>query len=190
MDDAAASADTLVARVASAGDRRAFTALFHAYAPRLQGFFRRGGVDDEVAGELVQEVMLRLWRGAATYDAERGSVDTWLFRIARNVRADHAGARRRYEPVPDDPALIPAAPEAPDQAAERRRRAVELRAALDTLPRDQADTVRAVYFGSQSMQAVADAQSIPVGTVKSRIRLGFQRLRAALGRDVADSGGL
>lgn len=180
MDDVV-PAGQLVERIARERSRDAFTAFFHAYAPRLKAFYLRGGAAPDSADELVQEVMLRVWRSAATYDAARGSVDTWVFRIARNARADRAGSQRRHQVVPDDPALAPASPAAPDEIADRARRARTLRAALDALPSEQSDILRALYFGSKSMQAVADEQALPLGTVKSRVRLGFRRLREALG---------
>lgn len=180
MEDLAAAPEQLMARVAAQRDREAFSALFRAYAPRLEAFFRRGGAPPDRADELVQEVMLRVWRSAATYAPERGSVDTWVFRIARNARAEHAG-RARHEVALDDPALVPAPAPDPAAQAEDAQAQRTLHAALAALPAEQADLVRAVYFGAKTIQAVADEQALPLGTAKSRLRLGFQRLRAALG---------
>ena len=180
MEAAQLSAEELMAQVASERDRRAFTALFQLYTPRLRGFFVRGGATDEVADELIQEVMLRIWRHAGHYSPERGRADTWVFRIARNVRSDRAGRYKRYQLEPSDPALVPPAPETPEELAQRRRSAHTVREALAALPPEQADILRAVYFGAKSMQAVADEQSLPLGTVKSRVRLGFKRLREVL----------
>jgi RNA polymerase sigma-70 factor (ECF subfamily) len=179
MEDTAAP-EQLMARVASERDRHAFSALFRAYAPRLKGFFQRGGAASDAADELVQEVMLRVWRSAATYAPARGSVDTWIFRIARNARAQR-GQQQRYEIALDDPALVPAPSPSPEELTERTQNQQTLHAALDALPAEQADLVRAVYFGAKTIQAVADEQALPLGTAKSRLRLGFQRLREALG---------
>lgn len=182
MQDTTAATQALMARVAAERDRDAFSALFRAYAPRLKAFFLHGGLAPDAADELVQEVMLRVWRSAATYAPERGSVDTWVFRIARNARAHRAGQTHRFEVVPDDPALAPAPPLTPDEIAERARNEHTLRAALAALPPEQAGLVRAVYFGAKTMQAVADEHALPLGTVKSRLRLGFKHLREALDR--------
>lgn len=182
MNDTAVATEALVARIATERDRDAFTSFFRAYAPRLQAFYRRGGASPDGADELVQEVMLRVWRSAVTYAPERGSVDTWVFRIARNARADRAGARRRDEVVPEDPALVPAPPVTPEELADRARRTHLLHTALDALPPEQSGILRALYFGSKSMQAVADEQALPLGTIKSRVRLAFTRLREAIGR--------
>ena len=180
MEDTAAAPEQLMARVAMHRDRHAFSDLFRAYAPRLKAFFQRGGATPDGADELVQEVMLRVWRSAATYAPERGSADTWVFRIARNARAQHAG-RHRHEVALDDPALVPAATMDPAEIAERAQKERTLHAALEALPAEQAGLVRAVYFGAKTIQAVAEEQAVPLGTAKSRLRLGFQRLREALG---------
>ena len=181
MNETAIATEALVARIATARDRDAFTSFFRVYAPRLRAFYLRGGASPDGADELVQEVMLRVWRSAATYAPERGSVDTWVFRIARNARADRAGVQRRQEVVPEDPALVPAPPRTPDELADHAQRTHALRMALDALPPEQSGVLRALYFGSKSMQAVADEQALPLGTVKSRVRLAFTRLREAMG---------
>ncbi|MCG8425419.1 MAG: sigma-70 family RNA polymerase sigma factor [Proteobacteria bacterium] len=180
MSDLAVSVHDLLAKIARDRDRGAFTAFFRVLAPRLKGYFLRSGTSVELADELVQEVMLRVWKSAATYDAERGTAQGWVYRIARNVYIDVVGKLRRHEVDANDPALVPDQPVAPDAAALHRQQAGKLRQALASLPSDQASALRSVYFGFKTMQAAADEQGIAVGTLKSRVRLGFRHLRTAL----------
>lgn len=165
-------------------DRDAFAAFFRHFAPRIRGYYLRGGVARDIADELLQEVMLRVWRGASTYESERGSIESWMFRIARNVRIDRRKKERYCEVEAGDPALLPAPPERPDEAALATERASRLQEALASLPSEQAAALRSMYFGQKTAQAIADEEAVPVGTVKSRLRLGFQHLRAALSTEV------
>lgn len=160
------------------GDRDAFATLFRDMAPRIRGFFLRAGHRED-ADELTQETMLRVWRAAGRYDPAKASPATWIFTIARNLRIDRA-RRKRIVVVDDDPVRIAPPEAAPDELASRRQRARELRQALQDLPETQADTLRAVYFGHKSARAVAEESGVPVGTVKSRIRLGVRALRGVL----------
>lgn len=183
-DDTASSMSALLARIRSHGDRAAFAALFRAYAPRLARFFGSAGADAARADELIQETMLRVWRGAATYDPARGTADTWVFRIARNVRVDLWHKERRPVIDPDDPVLVPAlgpdAPPSPEDAAAHRQQGRRLHAALASLPDEQAEVLRRMYLHGHGPDAIAADLGLPVGTVKSRARLAFQRLRRTL----------
>lgn len=176
------SPEDLIARIAQSRDRAAFAALFDRFAPRLAGFLQQGGLAPSVRDELVQEIMLRVWRRARTYDPAQASVATWIFAIARNARIDHFRrpvSRARVEPL--DPAFVDDRTPLAEEVAVRRQQAHEVRAALDELPSEQSDILVAAYFQHKTLRTIAEESGLALGTVKSRVRLAFARLRTALG---------
>lgn len=170
----------LMARVAENRDRAAFAELFDHFAPRLKAYLLRLGAESGAAEELTQEAMIMVWRKAATFDPAQAGVSTWVFRIARNKRIDALRREKRPELDPEDPALVPESPEEADRAVERNQSEDRLRAALKTLPEEQAEVVRLAYFEDLAHGAVAEATGLPLGTVKSRLRLAMARLRSAM----------
>ncbi|MFW5678828.1 MAG: sigma-70 family RNA polymerase sigma factor [Pseudomonadota bacterium] len=170
----------LVERVASEQDRAAFMELFDHYAPRLKAFLRRRGAGDAQAEDLVQEVMLTVWQRAGLYDRRQASVSTWVFTIARNRQIDVLRRERRPELDPDEPMLQPSAAPEPDRALDAEQSAERLRAALALLPEEQAELVRVSFYEEASHSALAARFDLPLGTVKSRLRLALQKLRHAL----------
>ena len=182
----AASDAELIGAIAG-GDRQAFVALFDRYAPRLKAFALRGGAGPADAEEVVQDVMVAIWRRAASFDAARAAASTWIFAIARNRRIDLARrAGRRRLPDPDDPALHPA-PE-PDawQRLDAAERDARLRSAIAELPAAQRRVLFASFYDGLSHGEIALREGLPLGTVKSRIRLAFRHLQGILGRDLAE----
>ncbi|MBA5778567.1 sigma-70 family RNA polymerase sigma factor [Stappia sp. F7233] len=175
----------LILQVAVARDQAAFTALFDHFAPRIKAYLMRLGADAGSAEELTQEVMIALWRKAALFDPAKSSAATWLFRIARNRRIDALRRDRSSDLDPEDPELRPAAPEDADEAFDAQLREERIRVALGELPEEQAALVRLAFFSGQSHSQIAEVTSLPLGTVKSRIRLAFARLRKALEADDA-----
>ncbi len=175
--------------VATSSDRLAFAALFRHFAPRLMSYLRRCGSPDAQAEELVQETMVILWRRAVTFDPAKAQLSTWLFTVARNVRISHlrrlaAGEAPAASADPCDQwdADLQAADQAlgpHDQllAAQRER---GVRRALSVLPADQARVLQLSYFEEQSHARIAEELGIPLGTVKSRIRLAVAQLRRLL----------
>jgi RNA polymerase sigma-70 factor (ECF subfamily) len=161
-------------------DRSAFKALFAFYAPRIKGYIKRLATDDATAEELTQEVMLTVWRKAKLFDARQASASTWIFRIARNRRIDLARRASKPDLDADEPMLQPEAVEAPDIAAHARDRDARVREALKTLPDDQISLLRRAFFDGLSHSEIAEAEGLPLGTVKSRIRLAFNKLRGVL----------
>lgn len=159
-----------------AGDRQAFAALFRHFAPRVKGFLMKSGASAAQAEDCVQDVMATVWQKAALYDPAKASVSTWIFTIARNRLIDMARRDRRPEAE-----LLDEDPE-PDQAevyelAEENRRLV---AALDGLPEKQRHLIQRAYWGDLSQSEIASETGLPLGTIKSRIRLALDRLRARL----------
>jgi len=184
--DPAALADLVVAIAASA-DKTAFASLFSYFAPRLKAYLTRLGLDAAQAEEITQEVMVAVWRKAATYDRRQASVSTWIFRIARNRRIDAFRRDQRHLLDADDPGLQPASEAGPDASAEVAEREVQIRQAMDRLPIEQRDLVRAAFYEDLSHSQIAARTGMPLGTVKSRLRQAIGKLRLALGSTGADA---
>ena len=170
----------LVERVAETRDRAAFLELFDHYAPRLKAFLRRRGAGDAQAEDLVQEVMLTIWQRAGQYDRRQASVSTWIFTIARNRQIDVIRRERRPELDAEEPLLQPSAVPEPDRQFDAERSAERVRAALSQLPPEQAELVRVSFYEEASHSVLAERFDLPLGTVKSRLRLALQKLRHAL----------
>ncbi|MEY2956064.1 MAG: hypothetical protein RLZ26_3 [Pseudomonadota bacterium] len=164
-------------RVRDGRDREAFARLFRHFAPRIKAFLRRGGMGDAQAEDCVQDVMATLWHKAHLYDPTRATVATWVFTIARNRRIDML---RRVRPEPED---LPWGPEPePDQAdaLALRQEAERLGVAIAQLPDAQRSLIERAFFGDVSHSEIAAETGLPLGTIKSRIRLALERLRQRL----------
>jgi RNA polymerase sigma-70 factor (ECF subfamily) len=170
----------MVAAVAARRDRNAFAHLFDYFGPRVHAYLLRLRVDPVAADELTQEVMTTLWQKAALFDPTKSSVATWLFRIARNRRID--AHRRERDEAPVDGAVlnIPDPAVMPDDSVDATQRDRMVRSALDLLPSEQLELVRLAFFDGLSHSEIAELTGLPLGTVKSRLRLAFSRLRRAL----------
>ncbi|MFC6198139.1 sigma-70 family RNA polymerase sigma factor [Ponticaulis profundi] len=178
----AAFADDLE-RIAAEKCRESFSRLFAYYAPRLKTFIMRLGADDAEAEELAQDVMITVWRKAEQYDRSQASPSTWIFRIARNRRID---AFRRKKTLPEDseePALMPSDMPHPEDVFDAQQLESAVRSALSELPDEQRDLLKASFFEGLSHAELSERMGVPLGTVKSRIRLAFQKLRTRLNRD-------
>jgi RNA polymerase sigma-70 factor (ECF subfamily) len=168
----------LVARIAEVQDRQAFALLFRHFAPRIKAYVMRGGADSARAEEIMQEVMLTVWRRAAQFDRRIAAVSTWIFTIARNKRIDLL--RRERFPIWQIEDGAPGPVDAADSDYEAAETGVRLLAALRTLPTAQSTLLEMAYFQDKSHHAIAAETKLPLGTVKSRIRLGIAKLRDAL----------
>jgi RNA polymerase sigma factor (sigma-70 family) len=171
--------NALLGRVAAERDRAAFAALFSHFAPRVKAYLLRQGAPASVAEDLAQEALLSLWRKAHLFDPAKASVGTWLFTIARNLRIDAIRREKRPELDPEDfmPDSGPSADEGLVQADDESR----LRLALKDLPADQIQVVELSFFADKPHSQIAAELGIPLGTVKSRLRLAMSRLKRALG---------
>lgn len=173
----------LVEAIAARRDREAFSRLFKHFAPRLKGFGMRRGTDPAASEELAQETMLTVWRKADTFDPRRATVSTWIFTIVRNKRIDLF--RREGHPDADLDEVAETVYEGPsaDEELDRSQSGAVLREALKVLPRDQMAVLQKAFFEDKSHSVIAEELGLPLGTVKSRIRLALARLRGALPED-------
>lgn len=175
----AARMNELIEQIAE-GSTEAFHELFEYYAPRIKAYLIRLGAEAGTADELAQEAMLNVWRKAVQFDRKKASAGTWIFTIARNLRIDAIRREKRPELDPEDPALVPDNDPAPDAEVQRGEEAVLVREAISKLSADQAEVVRLSFFEDLSHSAIAERLDIPLGTVKSRLRLACGRIRGLL----------
>ena len=171
----------LLLDVANSRSRAAFAELFAHFAPRVKGFIMRSGMSEEMAEEIMQETMVTVWTKAAQFDAARAGASTWIFTIARNKRIDVLRRVSRPEPDPEDPMFQPDPPQSGEEFTQSREDQVRVRAALEQLPPEQVEIVRLSFFDSLTHSEIAERLSLPLGTVKSRRRLSFRKIRTALG---------
>ncbi|MGI3170238.1 sigma-70 family RNA polymerase sigma factor [Pseudooceanicola sp. C21-150M6] len=164
--------------IRDARDRAAFARLFAHFAPRVKGFLIKSGAEPSVAEDCAQDVMVSVWRKAHQFDASRASVATWIFTIARNRRIDLL--RRDRRPEPEDLGWGPE-PDLPQEAElELQQESEQLGKALAALPAKQRELIEKAYFGDLSHREIADMTGLPLGTIKSRIRLALEKLRHAM----------
>ena len=172
----------LMARI-TLRDRDAFAALFARYAVRVKAFLISGGAAHDQADEAAQEVMITVWRKAQLYDPAKAAVSTWIFAIARNRRIDMIRRAKRPAPDPEDPLFQPEPEPDPEASAAAADRDARVRGAIAGLSDDQREAVRLAFFAGLTQTEIAEKLDAPLGTVKSRLRLAFARLRTALGDD-------
>lgn len=161
-------------------DSAAFAVLFAHFAPRVKSYMLRLGSDAQQAEELAQEALATVWRKADRYDPARAAASTWIFTVARNLRIDAFRRRNHPEPDPNDPALVPDPPASADMVVSRKQDAVRIRRALAELSDDQREVLQLSFFDDQTHTQISETLDIPLGTVKSRIRLAFGRIRNLL----------
>lgn len=170
----------LLHRVATAGDAQAFHTLFQTYAPRVKSYMMRQGADANTAEELAQETLLTVWRKAALYSGEKGSPTTWIFTIARNLRIDRLRREVAWQELPDGHDEEASDETPPDEVVSERERQERVQTALATLPADQQEVVSLSYIEGLSHSEIAERLGLPLGTVKSRMRLAYQKIREAV----------
>ena len=171
----------LIEAIASCQDRAAFAGLFRFYAPRIKAFIMKGGADAESAQEVAQEAMIMVWRKAATFDRARASAATWIYTMARNKRIDLL-RRTGRPPIDSEDWLTIFAPEneEADKSVLAGQTYTRLKELMDGLSAEQLLVIRKAFFEDKTHTAIAEELALPLGTVKSRIRLALQRLKRAL----------
>jgi RNA polymerase sigma-70 factor, ECF subfamily len=171
----------LIEAIALRGDRAAFAELFAWFGPRVKAWMLRAGSPPTAAEELAQETMLAVWRKARLFDPARAGASTWVFTIARNLRIDAVRRERHPSELMPDPAEDPETPIQADRVLAIAQQEIRIRSALTLLPPEQADVIRKAFFEDKVHAEIEKELGIPLGTVKSRLRLALNRLRLVLG---------
>ena len=174
--------NALLLAVGARRDIEAYERLFRHFAPRVKAYMAKGGGNGQQAEELMQETMIAVWNKAERYDPAKGAASTWIFTIARNLRIDAFRREKRPEFDPNDPAFVPDDAAPADVELDARETSAQLHDAIAALPAEQASLLKLSFFEDQSHSAIAQRLNLPLGTVKSRMRLAFDKLRASLAR--------
>ena len=170
----------LITQIAIDRSETAFEVLFRYFAPRIKSYCLRLGADPSSAEEITQEAMVLVWRNAAQFDRSKASPSTWIFTIARNLSIDRFRKSRRPEFDPDDPALVPEDPQTPDHQVGKLQMEEKVRTILKSLSSNEKDVLTLSFYENLSHGEISRQLNLPLGTVKSRIRLAFAKIRAAL----------
>ncbi|MDO6502239.1 sigma-70 family RNA polymerase sigma factor [Shimia thalassica] len=156
-------------------DRQAFVKLFDHFAPRLKGMFIKSGLSAARAEDIIQDTMLNVWRKAHLFDPHRAQATSWIYRIARNRHIDVL--RRENRPLPEELKIEDQPAEDASQIVALEMETEKLRSALMRLRPEQRELVEKAYLGELSHSDIQAETGLPLGTIKSRIRLGMERLR-------------
>ena len=167
-------------RIATTADASAFRDLFEIYAPRVKAYMMRQGADPTTAEELAQETLLTVWRKANLYSGDRGNATTWIFTIARNLRIDKLRKEMTWVELPEGREEEASDDPLPDERVEVKERQKRVQAALAQLPADQHEVVTLSYIEGLTHSQIAERLKLPLGTVKSRMRLAYLKIREAV----------
>ena len=167
--------------VASCRDRHCFELLFDHFAPRLKSYMMRLGADAVTAEDLAQETMVKVWHKASLYDRSKAGASVWIFRIARNLRIDKLRRQRFHEVELDTEEIARQGHYLEGDVHADRLDADTLPALVQELPAEQLEVVRLAFFEGLTHSEICQQLELPLGTVKSRLRLAFAKLRKAMG---------
>ena len=168
--------EDLLVKVGKSQDRDAFVGLFNYFAPRVKSYMLKNGAPEAAAEEIVQNTFVTVWEKAASYDPKKAAASTWIFTIARNKRIDALRREKFIEVDSDSTALENAPAQAEEQYADQQD-LDRLHNALAEMPPEQAELLRMSFFEDKSHQKIADEKHLPLGTVKSRLRVALDKLR-------------
>ena len=172
----------LIEAVGASQDKAAFNLLFQYFVPRLKAFFLKQGADIQAAEEVIQDTMVNVWRKAYQFDSGKASASTWIFTIARNRRIDLIRKSKRPEPDPTDPAFVPGPEKSSFDVIDKEQEARQLASIIKSLPEEQQKVLKLAFFKEKAHAEVASELGIPLGTVKSRIRLALKKIKKELER--------
>ncbi len=171
----------LLFRIASDRSEEAFRTLFDEYGSKVRNFMLKQGADADLAEDLAQETLVAVWRKAGLYSAEKGTPTTWIYTIARNLRTDHIRRQRVWQELTEEhAAAIPSNDTSAEEVVSEREREARVQAVLKQLPPEQLEVVTLAFIEGLPHGEIAERLSLPLGTVKSRIRLAYQKLRVSL----------
>jgi RNA polymerase sigma-70 factor (ECF subfamily) len=177
--------DCIIA-IAKDQDKAAFKSLFDYYAGRLKSFYLQQGLNAETAEELVQEVFVMIWRKAEQFDPAKANASTWIYTIARNKRIDYLrkDIRRAEDPMEFLPDIEDDPQNSPEEKVIQSNLSDRIQDILKHLPEEQAKIIRQSYFQGLTHQEIAAKNKIPLGTVKSRMRLAIERLKTGWNKEI------
>lgn len=170
----------LITAIAESRSKEAFAELFRNFAPRLKAYGMRAGADAQTAEEVAQEAMIAVWRKAASFDPKKASVSTWIFTIVRNKRIDMLRREARPDLKEEDFLHLEKDPVGADDVVESAETHTIIKSCMKTLPAEQAQVIQMAYFEDKSHRAISDELALPLGTVKSRIRLALARIKDSM----------
>ena len=172
--------EELIRSIALEQDRSAFENLFDSYAPRVKAFLVQQRLSVERAEELTQEVFITIWRKAGLFNPDRGRATTWMYTIARNLRLDEARRDKRAQLYEMMEEFEGEEPERPDEIVSGKEHTERVRNAMQELPQEQLEVVKLSFLEGAAHGEIASRLDLPLGTVKSRLRLAMRRLRQSL----------
>ena len=167
----------LLQRVAVDRDEEAYKELFSMYGPRVKAMMLRQGANAELAEEIAQETLLTVWRKSHLFSRDRGSATTWIYTIARNLRIDRLRREVPWQELDESRSNEASDDPLPDDVVSSGQISVRVREALARLPEEQQEVVRLSYLKGLSHSEIADQIGVPLGTVKSRMRLAYRKMR-------------
>lgn len=167
-------------RVAEEQDEAAFRQLFEAFGPRVKALMMRQGADANTAEDLAQETLMTVWRKAHLFSEDKGSASTWIYTIARNLRIDRLRRQVVWHEWTEDDHDDESEDLLPDELVSRNQTSETVREVLATLPNEQSLIIRLSYIDGLSHSEIAEQLELPLGTVKSRMRLAYQKIRGAV----------
>ncbi len=177
-DDQAREWLRLIARDRS---KQAFEQLYKLYAPKIKHYMLRQGAEAAAAEDLSQETMVQIWRKAEQYSPDKAAPSAWIYRIARNLRIDKLRRQKFHEVELNDAVHVDTPERAQTDESESSLDARHLSESMADLPGEQRDILHLAYYRGLSQSEISQHLDIPLGTVKSRLRLAFGRLKTAMG---------
>lgn len=163
--------------VGNRADRNAFKRIFLVMTPKLKAYLISTGQSQNEAEEILQETMLKVWRKASLFDKNKSAANTWIYSVAKNARIDRIRKETRPAPDPDDPYFTPDPPETGEQSVSRSQDGEIIRKAMQILSVDQIQIIKMSFFEDKSHAEISEELGLALGTVKSRIRLAFGKIR-------------
>ena len=175
--------DDLLQRIAQDRDPQAFQELFRLFGPCIKALMMRQGADADAAEDIAQETLLAVWRKAHLFAADKGGGATWIYTIARNLRIDRLRRQAPHHDLLEELTEVASDDDLPDEALNRDQQRERIRKVLETLPPEQYEVVRLSYIEGLSHSEIAGVLGAPIGTVKSRMRLAYDKIRDAAGEE-------
>ena len=163
--------------IAETQDKMAFSNIFNYFAPRLKSFFVKLGCSEPQSEEIIQEVMISIWTKSRTYNSEKSSVSTWIYTIAKNKRIDKIRKEKKHYSTESDESLEIPVPSIQEDQVIATEISEKIKSCISVLPKEQAQLLKLSYFYEKTHSDIASELKIPLGTVKSRIRLALSKMK-------------